>query len=191
MSSLISYDPTEVKVTVFGVGLEGFKKSSFVKKEKLENTNNVRLAMDSTGTAILNPYKNYRVTVTLDQSSEFNTLLFLLHDIYVRSGTNVRMPLGIEDKNGTSKFFSLDTFFETIPTQEWSEQTSPMEWSFLCYNSTDVIGGYRESSRLTNALQNAIRYLDTADALGIDLSAMEGKLSEGIENLSGKLRDFW
>lgn len=190
MQNLYTYTATNIKASVFGISIGGFVADSFITISRQSPSTNIRKAMDGSGTANIDPFGSFKVNLKLDASSESNTLLDLIYKVYMKSGYNIRIPLIITDMNGGNVFTSLDTLFETQPDINYSAKSQPLDWSFRCENPVISIGGYNDDTTLYTSLQRVVDFLDTAKALGLDLSAIEDKLSESVEAMSEKIQSI-
>lgn len=186
MSNLRSYIPSEVSCTVFGIGLDGFSTDTVVDIERLEAATTFRKAMDGSGTAFLDKFGTYRVTIHLEQTSESNTILHLIFKVYQMTGINIAMPLIITDKSGSTSFTSVDTFFENEPPTSFGAESGTSTWTFICHNASYTKGGNTESSAMYSKLQSIMRFVSTIQSvtqgLGFDISALQNKLTSGLSS---------
>lgn len=187
---LFTYEAVSVTVSLFGIDLVGLVADSFLTIEREEPVTTVRKAMDGSGTAFVDNHGSYRVTIRLDASSESNTILSLIYKVYLRSGYNLRMPLIVNDKNSNSVFTSLDTLFETDPVKNYANKQQTVEWVFLCESPTNTLSGYGDDEDITTNLKRILDFLDTADSVGLDLTAIQDKLSSSISSISSKLTNL-
>lgn len=188
--NLYTYRPDMVRASIFGITLKGFVTDSFITVERQSPTTTLKKAMDGSGTAFIDQHGSYKVTLKIDPSSESNTLLDLIYRVYMKSGANLRMPLIISDRNSGSIFTSLDTLFDGDPNKHYAQKSQPYDWVFLCESPTNSIIGYDDDTTLFTALQRVLDFIDTAETLGLNLTAIEDKLSDSISSITSKLSNL-
>lgn len=186
MSNLRSYIPSEVSCTVFGIAINGFSSESVVDIERLEAATTFRKAMDGSGTAFLDKFGTYRVTIHLEQTSESNTILHLIFKIYQMSGVNLAMPLMVKDNAGSTSFISVDTFFENESPSNFASESGTSTWVFLCHNASYIKGGNGESNAMYSKLKSIVAFASNLQAitrgLDLDVSALQDKLTDGLSS---------
>jgi hypothetical protein len=190
MQNLFTYQASQVRASIFGITIRGFVADSFITISSQSPSTSIKKAMDGSGTANIDPFGSYKVNLRLDSSSESNTLLDLIYKVYMKSGYNLRIPLIITDPNGGNVFTSLDTLFDTHPDINYSTKSQPLDWSFRCENPIVSIGGYNDDTTLYSSLQRVVDFLDTAKAVGLDLTAIEDKLAESVDAMSQKIENI-
>lgn len=194
MSSLRSYVPSAISFTVFGIAMEGFSPDSVVDIERLEASTTFRKAMDGSGTAFLDKYGTYRVTLHLEQTSESNTILHLIFKVYQMTGINIAMPLSISDRSGSTSFISVDTFFENEPPSNFGSESGTSTWTFLCHNASYTKGGNSESHAMYSKLQSIMNFVSSVGAitggLGLDLTSLKDKLSSGLSSAINEIKSI-
>lgn len=186
-TKLYTYQASQVRASIFGITINGFVADSFITIERQSPATTTKKAMDGSGTAFIDQHGSYKVTFKIDPSSESNTLLDLIYRVYMKSGSNLRMPLIITDGNSGSTFTSLDTLFDGEPNKTYANKTQPFEWVFQCESPTNSIIGFDDDTTLYGGLQRIIDFLDTAEDLGLDLSSIEDKLKDSISSISTKI----
>lgn len=194
MSSLRSYIPSAISFTIFGINIDGFSSDSVVDIERLEAATTFRKAMDGSGTAFLDKYGTYRVTLHLEQTSESNTILHLIFKIYQMTGMNIAMPLTVTDQAGNTSLVSVDTFFENEPPSNFGSESGNSTWTFLCHNASYTKGGNTESEAMYSKLQSIMSFASNISAvttgLDLDLTALKNKLTTGLSNAINELKSI-
>lgn len=190
---IYSYVPSSVKVTLFGITMESLAKDDFITIERSDNASTYRKAQDGTRTAFIDRFGTYRVTINFSQVSESNEVVHLLFKLYQKSGVNLKMPLIIEEKSneGGTSFISLDTFFETEATTQFTSDTVPKSWVFICHNASYTQKGTRTSFELADTLQSIVTLLELSEQFDIDLNSIKDRLSDTVEFASAKLKDLF
>lgn len=189
---LTTYIPSSVKVSLFGIPIEGFSSSNVVDIERIDNATTFRKAQDGSQTAFVDRFGSYRVTVHLNQTSEANTWLHLLFKLYQSTGVEFKMPLMIEEKipKGGTTFTSLDTFFETEPTTTFSSSLEAKQWVFICHNASYIQQGTYESTNMYETIQTIIRVIELSQSFGFDLEDLQNGLVNSLEGAMDTLKSF-
>lgn len=186
MSNLKSYVPSAITCTIFGIDIDGFSPDSVVDIERLEAATTFRKAMDGSGTAFVDRYGTYRVTIHLEQTSESNTILHLIFKVYQMTGINIGIPLIVTDNFGTTSFISVDTFFENESGSSFASESGTSTWTFICHNASYTKGGTEESHALYTKLQNILSFVSTVQTvtqgLDIDVTKLKDKLAGGLSD---------
>lgn len=194
MSNLRTYIPSEISCTIFGIAIEEFSSESVVDIERLEAATTFRKAQDGSGTAFLDRYGTYRVTIHLEQTSESNTILHLIFKIYAMTGINLAMPLMITDRAGSTTFISVDTFFENESPSNFGAESGTSTWTFICHNAAYTKGGNGESNAMYAKLQSIVGFVSTVQAvtngLDLDLTALKDKLTTGLSNAIEEVKNI-
>ena len=190
MGRLNTYQASNVVVSVFGITLKGFSTDDFLTIERQDPATKTRKAIDGSGTAFIDQHGSFKVTIRLDQSSESNSILDLIYRVYMKSGSNLRMPLIITDKNGGSSFISLDTLFEGDPSSAFGVKPHQFEWVFQCESPTNKITGYNDDSDIVTSLQSVVDFVDMAETLGIDMTSINDKISSSVTSLTNKVESL-
>ena len=188
--SLFTYEASAVKVSVFGIEIKGLIADGFVTIERTSPVTSTKKAMDGSGTASIDPFGSFKVTLKIGASSESNTLLDLIYRVYIKSGANLRMPLIITDKNSGSTFTSLDTLFDGDPTKNYSQKSMPYDWVFQCENPSNSYIGYDDDTSLLSSLQRVLDFIDIAGSVGLDLNSISDKLTTSINDIKSKLTNL-
>lgn len=190
---LYSYVPSSIKCKVFGVELVGLSKDSIVTIERVNEVNTFRKAQDGSHTAFTDSYGSYRVTFNIEQVSESNDFLHTIFKLHRRSGTNLVIPLDIEERaaNGGTRFTSFDTFFETEPMSEFTSESGSRQWTFICNNASYSLSGTADTGFITESLRATIRLIELSESTGIDLSNIEDMIDRGINETQARLKNLF
>lgn len=179
-----SYAPSAVKVSVFGLAVEGFSKDSVVNIERLEGSMSYRKANDGCRTAFLDRYGTYRVTVHLMQSSPSNTWLHQLYKVFQKLGSESKIPLTVHDGSNETDldvFAATDVFFDDEPSTVYSSGPEVTEWTFICHDGRYTRVGAVDTYQLAENLSYLFAALDVADSLGFDLEELGEMTSSMLE----------
>ena len=190
---LYTYVPSLVKCYIFGVELKGLSKDSIVTVERVSEVSTFRKAQDGSSVAFVDNSASYRVTINLEQVSEYNDYLHTIFKLHQKVGVNLKIPLTITEDSGSggSAFTAADCFFETEPSLEYTSESVSRQWVFYCSNASYDIRGTADSGFIVNALRSTIRMIELAQVAGIDLSSIEDKIRVGVEETQKKLKELF
>jgi hypothetical protein len=136
MSSLRSYSPSDVTITVAGLySVTGYAEGTFVKITKDTQQISTIRAMDGTVSRIKSPDTGWKIELTLAQSSSGNDILSTLWNVDKVTGMG-KFPLMIKDGSGSTMFMAASAWIEDIPDIVFSNQLETRTWGF---RATDVI----------------------------------------------------
>lgn len=193
INKVTTYAPSLVKVQLFGIPIEGFSKDDIVSIDREEPTITFEKAMDGSRVGYMDTNGTYKVTITLLATSPSNTWLHQLFKLYNKIGTNLIMPLTIEDKsNGSDSdvFYCTDTFFDTEPSTKYGSTFEPTVWTFTCHNASyDRVGSLR-TYRLAEQIKSLLGALEFANSLGFDYSELLDTSEQIINNAKLRIEDF-
>ncbi len=142
MSGLLSYSPTEVKLSLAGLfEVTGYDSEHMVTLTK--NTVDYRsggTAMDGYSERIHRKDDDYTLTVHLSQSSVFNDVFAAIHTLD-RLTQQAKVPLLLVDRSGTTKFLCTNAYILGIPPTEYGTTLRSRPWKIYCPNATLTLGG--------------------------------------------------
>ena len=139
--ALFTYIPYDVTVNIAGLfDIEGWAEGTFIEIEKEVSPYTYQSSMDGETSRTFVKDDNYKVTITLAQSSPSNNLLNAIHSIDVATQLG-KLPLFIKDGSGSTKFFSPNAWIENVPAVTLSESLEPRKWVFKCTQCTMLVGG--------------------------------------------------
>ena len=85
--------------------------------------------------------KRCKVTVTLQQTSQSNTVLSALHDADIASGGGAPLPLLIKDLRGDTLFMASAAWIVKKPNSEFGKEAGSREWVFETAKAVYSVGG--------------------------------------------------
>ncbi len=172
MSNLLSYSPSEVKLSLAGLfTVSGFAKESIVSLRK--NTLSYRsgtTALDGYSERVFRKDDDYTLVIHLAQSSVFNDVFAAIHAVD-RLTQQAKIPLYLADKSGNTKFICGNAYIASVPHVNFRANLEDREWVFHCPNSTLTLGGNETDTASTIALlaQMAGPFTSLLSAAGITL----------------------
>lgn len=144
MSSLLSYSPSDVSITVAGLySVTGFAEGTFVRITKDTQQIYTTRAMDGSMSRIKSPDTGWKVEITLAQSSSGNDVLSTLWNVDKVTGLG-KFPLFIKDGSGSTMFMAATAWIEDIPEIVFSSQLETRTWRFCATDVIVNIGGNGE-----------------------------------------------
>lgn len=169
MSNISLIDPSELKLNIMGVNVEGFTKGTFVtvtrndpmfsQKRSLKGKTQVRKFSKSF----------YTFRFTLDNGVSSNTWVHTLFKMQESYGIVFPMPVLFKDKMGTSTFFCKAAYLQE-PDASFGTDSTTREWTLICNDSSHVIGSNQQDDNIASILSTITSAISAAGALGIDIS---------------------
>lgn len=191
MNEVGSYVPSAVEVSLFGVQIEDFSPESIVTIEKEEMSYSFDRAQDGSATATLDKFAPYRVTLHIQSTGSSNTWLHLIYKLFEKYGIEFKMPLYIKDKSGDTSFFATDVFFETVPSRQFTNEITTVEWSFICFSPSFTHGSNVEPNQIIETLNLLDKALSVANMFGVDLNGFKGKIKDYADTATSKLKEMF
>lgn len=141
MAELAHYSPEDITVLFSGVHqLSGFADGTFVSITKDNPTYTTHESSDGVVSRKYNSSKVYTVKLTLANTSESNQVL--TYAAALDAATQMgKFPLIIKDQLGSSLFFSLTSWIETLPDSSFSTSITGREWTIKCAQAVFNLGG--------------------------------------------------
>lgn len=168
MSNISLIDPSELKLNIMGVNVEGFTKGTFVtvtrndpmfsQKRSLKGKTQVRKFSKS--------YYTFRFI--LDSGVSSNAWIHTLFQLQQSYGVSFPVPILFKDKMGTSTFFCKTGYFQE-PEATFGTDATTREWTLICNDVSHIIGSNQQDDNLANVLSTITSAISTAGAFGIDI----------------------
>lgn len=157
MAELAHYSPEDITILFSGVHqLSGFAAGTFVNITKDNPTYTIHESSDGVVSRKYNSSKVYSVKLTLASTSESNQVLTYAASLDAATQMG-KFPLIIKDQLGSSLFFSLTSWIETIPDSSYSVDITSREWTIKCAHSVINVGGNDSPSSMSqDALNSAL-----------------------------------
>lgn len=136
MSSLRSYSPSDVTITIAGLySVTGYAEGTFVRLTKDSQQITTIRAMDGTMSRIKSPDTGWRIELTLAQSSSGNDILSTLWNVDKVTGMG-KFPVMVKDGSGSTMFMAATAWVEEVPEILFSNKLEDRTWTL---RATDVI----------------------------------------------------
>lgn len=147
MTRILTYDPTQFEISLAGLyKLEGFADGTFVEIIKNAKPFQYQTSMGDEVARVFIQDNTYTVNVTLAQSSLSNNILSALHSLDIATRGNAKFPILVQDKSGTTKFFSTNAWVETYPNAQFGKSIETRTWTLQCSNGVYALGGNDEGT---------------------------------------------
>lgn len=166
-SSLLTYSPVDVEVSIAGIHtITGFASDRFVEIIKELRPFAIQRAMDGEKARIYREDEGYKLILTLAQSSPSNNVLSAIHNIDVATRLG-KFPVFVKDNSGSTKFFAGTAWVECIPDVTFASKLTEREWVLGCSDATIIVGGNADQSAIERALDMGASLLPLLKEFGI------------------------
>ncbi len=126
---VVTYDPTQVIVTVDGNTLSGFVDGTFVSVERAAETFTKVVGAYGEIARVKSADRSGTLTLTLMQSSNSNLILNALANLDEQQSTGV-VPVQIKDLTTGGEVFAAEAWIKGKPKVEWGKDMAQREWIF-------------------------------------------------------------
>jgi hypothetical protein len=122
-----TYDPKQIVLTLGVIIASGYEEGTFIKITRSGDNFTKKKGSDGSIDRTNNNAFDFRVELTLKQSSPTNDLLSALQvsDALLNDGVK---PLTIKDLRGTTLFFAQSAWIAKDPDDEFSNESGPRVW---------------------------------------------------------------
>lgn len=156
---LATYAPNDVVVVITqqSTGLSHivgqYSEDAIVTVDRNADTFTLYTGADNTNTRIYNANTSGTITLTLQQTSTSNDMLFSLYE-QDRQSRNGLFSISVSDKSGRSTYFAEEAYIGIVPSSAFSNSMNTRDWVIHAPNLVTEIGGNNPVS--------------TEDALGLE-----------------------
>lgn len=168
MSKVSLIDPSELKLNIIGVNVEGFAKGTFVTVTRNDPTFSQKRSLKGKTQVRKNSNSFYTFKFTLDSGVSSNAWIHTLYQMQESYGIAFPIPVLFRDKMGTSTFFCKAAYFQE-PEASFGTDTTTREWSLICNEVSHVIGSNQYDDKIANILSTITSAISVAGAFGIDI----------------------
>lgn len=124
-----TYDPKQVVITFGAIIFTGFASGTFIQVARSGDLFEKNKGSDGTVDRTNKNAFDFRVTVTLKQTSLTNDLLSAVQVSDIISNLGV-LPMTIKQLNGTTLFFAPQAWIAKDPDDEFADVSGNREWIF-------------------------------------------------------------
>ena len=151
---LANYSPEDVTVLLGGFHqLSGFAEGTFL---TISKASPIYITRESSDGVVSRTHRNsqvYDVSLILHQASESNQTL--AYTARLDELTNMgKFPLLIKDQLGSTMFFSMTSWIESIPDSSFSTDVETRTWNIKCSQAVFNLGGNESASSTTEDFLN-------------------------------------
>lgn len=157
MSSVTTYSPDQVTLTVGGYQVTGWDNLTITRRVKgFTPIYGIR----GKNTRVKNVDTSATIAVTLIQTSPSNDVLTTIHRLDLQEGTG-RISLLLKDSSGESVFSSNEAYITGYPVVSYSGDFTYRNWEIFCQSTGDynISGNSKPSSSLFDSAFSKISNL--------------------------------
>jgi len=137
---LKTFDPKGVSITMGGGIATGFADGTFVAVERVEDAFTESAGPDSEVVRVASNNPITLVTLTLMQSSDFNSFLSALHQLDIRLGQGV-VPFALKEIEGDTLVIGGRAYIRKFANIEYGKEISNREWIIVVADAEMFVGG--------------------------------------------------
>lgn len=186
-----TYVPSGVNLSILGIDVDGFPDGTFITITPQNQTFTFRSALDGSTMAVKSTHQEYKITITLEQTSASNDWLQILHDIKKSMPVAIQTPIMINDKSGSTTFFATDCWLSNEVTSNFSNGIENVQWEIWCKKGVykrGGNGGVNDAISIISSIQSALSY---AGIFGYDLGIFKDQLSNVVGSVNSDLLEFF
>ena len=141
--ALKTYDPKQISVIVGGAIMSGYADGEFVTSERNEDAYSMAAGADGEVSRVKSNNKSGRITITLQQTSDSNTILtaFAAADELSNSGV---VPVIIKDLKGVTLVSAARAWIVKYPATPFGKDVQNRAWVLETDELIEIIGGNTE-----------------------------------------------
>lgn len=168
MSNISLIDPSEFKLNIMGVNVEGFTKGTFVTVTRNDPTFSQKRSLK--GKTQVRKFTNsfYTLRFILDMGVSSNVWIHTLYQMQESYGIAFPVPVLFKDALGTSSFFCKAAYLQE-PEATFGTDSTTREWTLVCNEVSHVVGSNQVDDKLANILGTITSAIGIAGAFGIDV----------------------
>ena len=182
MSKVSLIDPSELKLNIIGVNVEGFAKGTFVTVSRNDPTFSQKRSLKGKTQVRKNSNSFYTFKFTLDSGVSSNAWIYALYQMQESYGIAFPMPVLFRDKMGTSTFFCKSAYLQE-PEATFGTDSTTREWTLICNDVSHITGSNLYDDRLGNILSTISSAIGVAGAFGIDVGQFVDNAISSATNL--------
>lgn len=168
MSNISLIDPSELKLNIMGVNVEGFSKGTFVTVTRNDPTFSQKRSLKGKTQVRKFSKSFYTFRFVLDSGVSSNAWIHTLYQLQQAYGIAFPLPVLFKDSMGTSTFFCKAAYFQE-PEATFGTDSTTREWMLICNEVSHVIGSNQQDDNIANVLGTITSAISVAGAFGIDI----------------------
>ena len=182
MSKVSLIDPSEFKLNIIGVNVEGFTKGTFITVTRNDPTFSQKRSLKGKTQVRKNSKSFYTFKFTLDSGVSSNAWIHTLYKMQESYGIAFPIPVLFRDKTGTSTFFCKAAYFQE-PEVSFGTDNTTREWSLICNEVSHVIGSNQQDDKIASILGTITSAINVAGAFGIDIGQFTSNAINSVTSL--------
>ena len=188
MSKVSLIDPSQLKLNIMGVNVEGFTKGTFVTVNKNDPTFTQKRSLKGKTQVRKNTNSFYSFNFTLDSGVSGNAWIHALYQMQKSYGIAFPVPVLFRDAMGTSTFFCKAAYLQE-PQATFGNESTTREWTLVCNEVTHVIGSNQQDDKIADVISKIRTAIGIAGAFGIDVDSFVDSALGGVTSLiTGNIR---
>lgn len=188
MSKISFVDPSEFRLNIMGVNVEGFSEGTFININREAPTFTQKRSLKGSTQVRKNKNSYYNFTFTLNNGVSANTWLHTIYKMQESYGIAFPIPVLFKDKLGTSTFFCKAAYLQE-PSSSYGTDNDTREWTLICNSVSNVIGSNQADDKLSKILSTISASIGIMGALGIDVGGfVDSALTSATNLISGIFR---
>lgn len=188
MSKISLIDPSQLKLNIMGVNVEGFTKGTFVTVSKNDPTFTQKRSLKGKTQVRKNSNSFYSFNFTLDSGVSSNAWVHMIYQMQESYGIAFPVPVLFKDAMGTSTFFCKAAYLQE-PQATFGSDSTTREWSLICNDVTHIIGSNQQDDKIANVISKIRAAISIAGAFGIDVDRfVDSALGEASSLITGAIR---
>ena len=188
MSKISLIDPSQLKLNIMGVNVDGFTKGTFVTVNKNDPTFTQKRSLKGKTQVRKNTNSFYSFNFTLDSGVSSNAWVHMLYQMQESYGIAFPVPVLFRDAMGTSTFFCKAAYLQE-PQATFGNESTTREWTLVCNEVTHVIGSNQQDDKVADIISKIRTALGVAGAFGIDVdSFVDSALGGATSLITGAIR---
>lgn len=168
MSKISLIDPSEFKLNIMGVNVEGFTKGTFVTVTRNDPTFTQKRSLKGKTQVRKNGTSFYTLRFVLDGGVSSNAWVHTIYQMQEAYGIAFPVPVLFRDSMGTSTFFCKAAYLQE-PEATFGTESTTREWMLICNDVSHVIGSNQQDDRIANILSTISSAINIAGAVGVDV----------------------
>ena len=188
MSKISLIDPSQLKLNIMGVNVEGFTKGTFVTVNKNDPTFTQKRSLKGKTQVRKNSKSFYTFNFVLDSGVSSNAWIHVLYQMQESYGIAFPIPVLFRDAMGTSTFFCKAAYLQE-PQATFGNESTTREWTLVCNEVTHVIGSNQQDDKVADIISKIRTALGVAGAFGIDVNSfVDSALGGATSLITGAIR---
>lgn len=188
MSKISLIDPSQLKLNIMGVNVEGFTKGTFVTVSKNDPTFTQKRSLKGKTQVRKNSNSFYSFNFTLDSGVSSNAWIHMIYQMQENYGIAFPVPVLFKDALGTSTFFCKAAYLQE-PQATFGSDSTTREWTLICNDVTHVIGSNQQDDKIADVISKIRAAIGIAGAFGIDVDGfVDSALGEASSLITGAIQ---